>query len=122
MQIDPITKSKPTIADVAKGFNQIHACLEDHKERMTVELAAAAKEALAARTDVASIREALGLTDPKKKVAALASPFQAFTRNAVSSTTGLVACIFIYRMAVAVWPGFWGFLLALNHAVLTGKF
>ena len=129
MLIDPITKAKPTNADLAKGINQIHTCFEDHK-RITREGVAAAvrasadaaKKAAIASDDIATIREALGLAEGKKKVAGLSSPFKAFIRSAGATVTGVGALVLLYRFVVAVAPSAWRFLEALNHIVLSGKF
>jgi len=104
MRVDPITSPRPTNADLAKGFNQLHACHEDTKEK------------------VVEIQHALGITPGGKRVAGLSTPFKAFIRTAGATATAIGGLLLFYRAAVAIWPSAWAFLLALNHAVLSGKF
>jgi hypothetical protein len=104
VKIDPITTNKPTNADLARGFNQLHACHEDSKDK------------------IETIQQALGLTAGQKKVSGLSTPFKAWFRSVLAVMTGLGGVVMAYRVAVALWPGTWAFLLNLNHVILTGKF
>lgn len=104
MNVDPITTNKPTNADLANGFNQLHACHEDTKAM------------------VLEIRDALGITQGRKLAAGLSTPWKAFVRTAGASATAIAGVVLVYRFAIAIWPSVWTFLLALNHAILSGKF
>jgi hypothetical protein len=106
VKVDPITTAKPTNADLAHGFNQLHICHEDTKA--TVE----------------KIAGALGLDGnggPGKPVAGLSTPRKAFIRTVLAVTTSIIVLAGVYRFLVAISPAFWALLKAVNTAILTGK-
>lgn len=104
VNVDPIDTRNPKLTDLARGFNQLHACHEDTKA-MVVEM-----------------RDALGITAGKKLVAGLSTPRKAFVRTVGATVTAIGGSILIYRLAVAVAPSAWAFLVNLNHAILSGNF
>jgi hypothetical protein len=104
VNVDPINTTRPTNADLARGFNQLHDCHEDTKAK------------------VVQIQHALGITPGGKPVAGLSTPLKAFIRTVGATVTAIVALVFVYRFAVAIAPGAWHFLQALNQAILSGKF
>jgi hypothetical protein len=129
MKIDPITSDDPSNHDLLKMIVQVHECVEDGKRvtkqavaRVAVKAEAARKEAAAGRADVRSIQTALGLTDGKKKVAGLSTPWKAFIRSAGATATAMGGLLLLYRFAVSVAPYAWTFLVNLNHAILSGRF
>jgi hypothetical protein len=129
VKIDPITNPNPTNLDLLKMVMQVHECVEDGKKvtkravaRVAVKAEAARVEAAAARRDITSIKSALGITEGKKHVSGLQSPFKAFMRSAGATATAMGGLILLYRFAVAVAPSAWSFLQAFNQTVLNGKF
>jgi hypothetical protein len=111
VNVDPITASKPTNADLARGVNQLHACHEDTKGKVED-----------TQVRVGNIELALGIVPGGKPVAGLSTPWKAFVRTVGATVTAIVALVFVYRFAVTIGPAAWHFLEALNHAILSGKF
>lgn len=104
MKIDPISTTKPTNSDLARGFNQLHACHEDTKAK------------------IEGIEHALGLNAGQKKVAGLSTPWKAFLRTVGATGAAMGGLLVVYRAAVAVAPGAWAFLVYVNHVILSGRF
>jgi hypothetical protein len=103
VKVRPIPTSKPTNADLARGFNELHACHEDTKAK------------------VESIQRGLGLDADGKPVAGLSSPRKAFLRTVMGTGTAIVLLAGLYRFIVTISPDVWAFLKAVNAAILAGK-
>lgn len=108
MKIDPITSVKPTNSDLARGFNQIHACLEDHKD--TTE------------ANFRELKEALGLTGGKREVAGLSSPIVAFWRTTGASGLSFAGLWVVYKFLVVNWPNISALIHGVNAGIVAGKF
>lgn len=104
VEVKPIRTSKPSNADLARGFNQLHLCHEDTKAK------------------VVEIQHALGLTEGQKKVAGLSTPFKAYIRSTAAAASAFGGLVLLYRAAVALWPGTWAFIQMANHVILSGRF
>ena len=104
METKPIPTRKATNDQLAEGINQLHICHEDTKRQ------------------IVEIKHALGITEGRKPVAGLSSPWKAFIRSAGATATAMGGLILLYRFAIAIGPGVWTFLQNLNHVILTGKF
>jgi len=102
VKVTPIPTNKPTNADLARGFNELHICHEDTKAK------------------VEDIRNALGIADGKP-AAGLSSPARAFWRTTAAVITGGTGLVFVAKLAIIAGPFLWGGLVALFHAIQTGK-
>jgi hypothetical protein len=125
VNIEPVPTRNVTLAKLAKGLNQTHACLEAHKvqtEERFRELRHAIKNVQASQAGLG--HALLGREGERKKHPRIATmtSWQAGWRIAISTGSGLAAVFVIYRAAVAIWPVVWAFLKALNNLVLTARF
>lgn len=107
VKIDPITSAKPTNAELAKGFNQIHACLEDHKE--------------STEANFTELKDALGISAGRRTVAGLSSPLGAFWRTTAASGLSFGGLWVAYKFCVVNWPTVSAFIHALNDSIIAGK-
>lgn len=100
----PIDEDRPTMRAIARGHNQLHKCLDKTQQ------------------DVAAIRTALGLDENGRRVAGLASSWQAFRRTVFATTTSIAAAALVYKVVVLVAPGVLLIWTALSRAMLKGVF
>lgn len=107
MKITPIPSVKPTNAELAKGFNQLHICLEDHIERT--------------EENFTELKDALGLTAGKKTVAGLSSPIGAFWRTSGASGLSFAGLWVLYKFCVVNWPTVSAFIHSVNDGIIAGK-
>jgi hypothetical protein len=103
VNVEPIPTKNPTNADLARGFNQIHTCLDE------------------TRGTLDRVVAALGLDDKGKPVAGLSTPRKAFIRTVLAVTTSIIVLAGAYRFLVAISPSVWALLKAVNTAILAGK-
>lgn len=104
MDVDPITTNKPTNADLARGFNQLHKCHEDTKDK------------------VVEIQHALGIVPGGKPVAGLSSPWKAFLRTTGATATAITGLVLLWRIGATLAPDVWSLLVHLNAAIIGKKF
>jgi hypothetical protein len=106
VKVKPIPTYRPTNADLATGFNELHLCHEDTKAK------------------VERILSALGLDEGAKPVAGLSSSRGAFWRTffAVASAIGSLSAVgFAVRFGIAVTPGARAIAQSLWTALATGR-
>lgn len=103
MRVDPIKTSKPTNADLARGFNQLHICHEDTK------------------TKVETILSGLGLDEGGKPTLATSSRMASFWRSAGSVVVGGTGLVFVVKVAVIGGPFVWAAIVAFYHAIASGR-
>lgn len=117
MKMDPMP-TRPTNHDIGRRLVQVHDCLEGHKEANDANFEALGKE-------ITAIKTGLGMQPGQKQTIATNSGRQSFVRTVLASGTSLGAVgglLLAYRMAVALAPSTWHWLIAINHAILSGKF
>lgn len=107
----PIDPRHATLAAIARGHNKLHECLDQAREDIAT-----------ATNDIAEMKDALGLGRGGKKVAGLSTKWAAFRRNVMATTSSIIACGIIYKIAVLVAPGLVLIWTALSAAMLKGIF
>lgn len=120
VKIDPITKAKPTNADLAQGINQVHKCFEDHKEHTSKELKTMRHELQGQSRTLSMVTRSLGLGEDGKPVSGLLSNWQAFWRTVAASTASITTVFVLYKIAIVVGPALWLGIVALNKALRSG--
>lgn len=107
MKIDPITKTHPSNADLARQGNQLHDCLESaHSKIDNVTIV------------VDEIKASLA---PKgRKAAGLSTPLTAFLRTAGATATSIGGMVLLYKVALVAGPIIVSAALAVDHAIRTG--
>lgn len=116
VKIDPITAKRPTNAELAKGINQVHDCLEEHKRSTSRAIRGLRRKTEIVERDVKEI---------KSKVTS--SPFtqpqwKQFYRQVLAVITALGALIFLLKVMYFAWPGVEKAALELWKAVVEGIF
>lgn len=101
MKTEPVDEHRPTLRGLAKGHNELHACLEE------------------ARDDIRVIKKALGLGEGGTKVAGLATYWGAFRRTVLATASSFVAIAVLYRIAVAIAPAVVSIMSTINQMVLS---
>ncbi len=110
MKFDPISKEKPTVADLAKQGDQLHECLEHaHQKIDNVTVV------------VDEIKTGLGLGPDGRKPAGLSSPFRAFVRTAAASATSIGGLILGYKLVLVLIPVVALLLHSVDIAIRTGR-
>jgi hypothetical protein len=103
LEIDPMPAGRRvTLADLARGFNQLHQCHER------------------TQADVVLIKRELGLAAGGRRVSGLSSSWQAFRRTAAATASTILILGLAYKIAVLAAPGIWLAARALGHALLKG--
>lgn len=128
MKIDPVPSEGATNDDLARGVNQMHACLEDAKESAAAEKTVNAAFRKQVRADIREIRQAQKLltgalvSGPKKppKVAAM-SGWQLGWRTAVGVGSGVGGAAALYRLWLALEPSVGAALKAFLAAAAAGR-
>ena len=118
MKTKPVNEARPTMRDLARGHNALHQCLEDTRAGVAAIRITAAET----KAKVESIEAGLGLADGRKKVAGLASGWQAFGRTFAATTSAIVSAAIAYKLVVLLAPAGWLALQALSRAALKGAF
>jgi hypothetical protein len=114
VKIDPITSVRPTNADLGRGVNQLHECLEglktDHNRRLG-----------RVERDMREVKDALGVGDVKKKTAGTQTPRAAWWRTFAATGGAIAAAGVVLRTSEVIWPWVKGAAVAIYHAMLAGR-
>lgn len=103
VEVAPIPTERPSIKDLAKGFNDLHRCHDITQK------------------DVKQIKAALKLDEDGKTVAGLSTPRQAFWRTFTAGCSALAAAGITIRISEALWPFVKGGAMALIHLAEQGR-
>lgn len=118
MRTRPIDEQRPTLRALARGHNALHQCLDDTRADVAqIKLTVAETKA-----KVETIEAGLGLAGGRKKVAGLASGWQAFGRTFAATTSAIVSAAIAYKLVVLLLPAAWLAAQALSRAALKGVF
>lgn len=115
--MDPMP-ARPTNRDIGDRLVQVHDCLEGHKRGNDAHFKKL-------NDDVLQIKRGLGMQPGQKQTIATNTGRQSFVRTVLASGTSLGALgglLLAYRLVVALAPSTWHWLVAINHAILDGKF
>lgn len=110
VEFDRITSARPTNKELARGVDQVHTCLEDHRNHTS-------REFKHVRSDLKELRAAL----IDKKTVATQTPGAAWVRTFLASGGAIAACGAVLRLSEVLWPWFKGASVAVFHAMQAGK-
>ena len=113
MKMDPLPQICPTNKDLARGLNQVHDCLEDHK-RLTE------KNFKTLRGEMTTIKDGLGLQPGQRPSVGTSTPWEAWRRTVFATTTAITSVAVIYKIGLTIGPGVWEAIKALLHAAAHG--
>lgn len=114
LKIEPITSPRPSNRQLAEGVNQVHLCLEDHRQHT-------ARELRGIKADMRKLTEALGVGEVKKKTVAMQTPRAAWWRTFIATASAITALGATLRLAEVLWPWLTGAAIALVHAMAAGR-
>lgn len=97
MKTEPITKSRPSIQDLANGINKLHYCFEESQS-------VARSDRRAIMDEISSLRRHLGAEEGAAKPVGLLSQRSALLKSAGVYGGTLSGLFFLWKFLVYLWP------------------